>query len=57
MPKLEALVSFTRAMVVQRGWVEEAASKNFLEAGFTEQHMLGVILAIGIRRSVIIPII
>ncbi|WP_018948892.1 carboxymuconolactone decarboxylase family protein [Thioalkalivibrio sp. ALMg11] len=48
-PKLEALRQFTRAMIEQRGWVDEAAQQAFLDAGYTHPQMLEVILAIGLK--------
>lgn len=48
-PKLEALRRFTRAMIEQRGWIDEATQSAFLEAGFTPQQMLEVILGIGLK--------
>jgi len=45
-PKLEALRTFTLAMVRNRGDVDEAGVKTFLDAGFTKRHILEVILGI-----------
>lgn len=47
--KLEALSQLTQAMIIQRGWVSEEVTKAFLRAGFTEKHILSVILAVGIK--------
>lgn len=43
--RLEALRSFTTAMIEERGWVSEADIANFLAAGFTKANILDVILA------------
>lgn len=43
-PKLEALRSFTLAMIRDRGFVSDAETKAFLDAGFTETNILEVIL-------------
>ncbi|WP_019584391.1 carboxymuconolactone decarboxylase family protein [Thioalkalivibrio sp. ALE16] len=48
-PKLEALRQFTRAMLEQRGWVDEPTQQAFLDAGHTPAQMLEVILAIGLK--------
>jgi alkylhydroperoxidase family enzyme len=42
--KLEALRSFTLAMIRDRGFVSDAETKAFLDAGFTETNILEVIL-------------
>lgn len=47
--KLEALAVFTRAMVTSRGLPGQAAIDAFLAAGFSERHVLGIILAIGVK--------
>ena len=48
-PKLEALARFTRLMVTSRGMPEKAAVDAFLAAGYSERHVLGIILAIGVK--------
>ncbi|WP_017941902.1 MULTISPECIES: carboxymuconolactone decarboxylase family protein [unclassified Thioalkalivibrio] len=48
-PKLEALRQFTRAMIEQRGWVDEPTQQTFLNTGHTPAQMLEVILAIGLK--------
>ncbi|MFV4845879.1 carboxymuconolactone decarboxylase family protein [Edwardsiella tarda] len=44
--RLEALRTFTLAMVRQRGEVDEATLEAFLAAGFTRRHILDVILGL-----------
>ena len=43
-PKLEALRSFTLAVVRDRGAVDDATVQTFLDAGYTRQNILEVIL-------------
>jgi uncharacterized peroxidase-related enzyme len=47
--KLEALRRFAATMVRTRGNPGESDATGFLGAGFTEQHILGVILAISVK--------
>ena len=47
--KLEALSTFTRQMVRERGKVSERMLDNFTEAGCTSQQVLEVILAVAIK--------
>lgn len=47
--RLQALSHFTQAMVTQNGRVKNEDAKLFLDAGFTENQMLAVILAVGIK--------
>jgi uncharacterized peroxidase-related enzyme len=47
--KLQAVATFTEAMVVSRGNPGRAAVDAFLSAGYTEQHVLGVVLAIACK--------
>lgn len=47
--KLEALRAFTSKVVVNRGWVSEADVEAFLEAGYTRQHVLEVILGVAVK--------
>lgn len=47
--KLEALRRFTAAVVEARGWVGEAETAAFMEAGFTPQQILEVVLGIGMK--------
>lgn len=47
--KLRALSAFTRAMVEKRGWPSESDAKTFLEAGYSETHVLEIVLAIAVK--------
>lgn len=47
--RLEALRVLTAALVSKRGWVETSDLDAFLAAGFTQAHVLGVILGIGLK--------
>jgi len=48
-PKVGALSTFTRQMVVKRGLISKADGAAFLGAGYTERHMLEVVLAIAVK--------
>jgi uncharacterized peroxidase-related enzyme len=48
-PKLEALRSFTRKMVASRGNPTTEDAEAFLNAGYSEEQILGVIFAIGVK--------
>ncbi|CAL1242003.1 carboxymuconolactone decarboxylase family protein [Candidatus Methylocalor cossyra] len=48
-PRLDALAVFTRAVVRQRGWVDEGAIASFLAAGFSRANALDVVLAITLK--------
>jgi len=48
-PKLEALARFTRLVVQKRGFVGDGALKTFFEVGYSERHVLEVIVAIGLK--------
>jgi uncharacterized peroxidase-related enzyme len=48
-PKDRAIAEFTKAMVHHRGWVPEQETQKFLEAGFTKQNILEVILVVTIK--------
>jgi len=48
-PKLAALASFTKTMVMGRGLPSKQDVKTFLEAGFTERQILDIILAISVK--------
>lgn len=48
-PRLGALHEFTTAMVATRGRPEPGDLAAFLKAGYTEQHVLAVVLAIAIK--------
>ncbi|GAA4722473.1 carboxymuconolactone decarboxylase family protein [Isoptericola chiayiensis] len=45
-PHLEALRTFTLAMVRQRGEVDDATVQTFLDAGFTQRQVLEIVLGI-----------
>ena len=47
--KLDALCNFARVMTVGRGKPSGSEVNKFLEAGYTEKHILSVILAIGVK--------
>ncbi len=47
--RLGALHRFVQGMVRQRGWVSQEEVDAFLEAGFTEKHILGIVLAIAVK--------
>jgi alkylhydroperoxidase family enzyme len=47
--KLEALRQFTRVMTESRGNPTPEQGQAFLEAGYTEAHMLAIILAISVK--------
>ena len=49
--KLEALRTFTAQMVNKRGWVSDEEIQAFLDAGFTQRHILEVI--VGLSHKVI----
>jgi AhpD family alkylhydroperoxidase len=48
-PKLAALSKFTELMVVGRGLPTKAEVEEFLRAGYTEHHILGIVLAIAVK--------
>lgn len=50
-PRLQALRSFTGRLVENRGWVADEEVSQFLAAGYTQQHILEVIL--GLSHKVI----
>ena len=50
-PKLEALRSFTRSLVVNRGWVSDEELTAFINAGFTRQHVMEVL--VGVAHKVV----
>lgn len=47
--KLEALRVFTQAVVESRAWLLPEDIQEFLSVGYTEQHMLEVILGVGVK--------
>ena len=48
-PKLDALATFTLAMLETRGLPSHAQVDAFLGAGYTEQHVLFVVLALAVK--------
>lgn len=48
-PKLRSLADFTQIMSETRGNPSSAAAKAFLAAGYTETHILGIVLAISVK--------
>lgn len=48
-PKLAALAAFTKTMIEKRGNPSPEDARAFLKTGFTEQHILAVILAIAVK--------
>ena len=47
--KLEALRTFTRTLIDKRGFIGKADADAFLATGYTEQHILGVVLALSVK--------
>jgi uncharacterized peroxidase-related enzyme len=47
--KLAALSQFTKKMVASRGRPRKSDVEAFLRAGYTERHILGIILAIAVK--------
>ncbi len=47
--KLEALATFTKAVVNERGWVTSAATDAFLAAGYENAHALEVVLGVTLK--------
>lgn len=47
--KLEALSSFTRTVVRERGWATGASLQAFLDAGWTKQQALEVVLGVAMK--------
>lgn len=48
-PTLQALAVMVREMLLSRGRPSVDAAKDFLAAGFTERHMLEIVLAIAVK--------
>ncbi len=48
-PKLRALYAFARTLVRKRGLVGEADVRPFLEAGYGERQILGIVLAAAVK--------
>lgn len=47
--KLDALRTFTRLLIEKRGHAGDDALAAFLEAGYTQQHALDVVLALAVK--------
>jgi len=47
--KLQALRAFAETMTVTRGWPDEGALEALLQAGYSKQQLLEVILALGYK--------
>jgi len=47
--KLEALRTFTRAVLTADGWVDQKTLQAFYKAGYQQQHVLEVILGISFK--------
>ena len=47
--KLKALSTFTRAMTSKKGLPSASDLSSFLESGYTEKHILGVIAGLGVK--------
>ncbi len=47
--KLEALRQFTGKMVADRGWVSTENVQAFLDAGYTREQVLDVVLGVGLK--------
>ncbi len=48
-PKLNALVSFTREVVSERGYVSENTKNEFLRQGYSEVQMMEVIVGVALK--------
>ena len=46
---MQVLQKFTQRMVEARGWVDERETEEFLNAGYTKQQVLEVILGIALK--------
>lgn len=47
--KTAALIKFTRAIVKQRGWVDEATVNEFLAGGYNRAQLLDVLVITGLK--------
>ncbi|NEV93570.1 peroxidase-related enzyme [Psychroflexus sp. YR1-1] len=47
--KLDALSNFTTSVAKERGYPTETATKALKEAGYTDQHIAGVITGVGMK--------
>lgn len=47
--KLNALRDFTRKLVDERGWVKEADTREFLDAGYTRAQVFEVVMGVAMK--------
>ncbi len=47
--RLEALRGFCQTVVQKRGWLDDADVDTFLAAGFTQENVFEVVLAVGVK--------
>jgi len=47
--KFRALSEFSKAMIVKRGYPSEEEIANFLDAGFTKSHILGIVAGAAVK--------
>lgn len=47
--RLDALATFTRTVVRERGWAGDAAVQAFVDAGFTQGQVLEVVLGVSLK--------
>ena len=47
--KLQALSEFTRAIMRAQGWLDRSDVEPFLAAGYSERHILAIILAVAVK--------
>jgi len=47
--KLKALSEFSKTMIIKRGYPSEDDITNFLEAGYTKSHILGIIAGAAVK--------
>jgi len=47
--KLDALATFTRQLIDKHGWVSDDDVQTFLDAGYTRQHVLDVVLGLAMK--------
>jgi uncharacterized peroxidase-related enzyme len=48
-PRLDALATFVRQVVIQRGWVDPAGLQAFEDAGYSRSQALDVILGVSLK--------
>ena len=47
--RLDALRTFTQAVVRQKGWVSDATLEDFIDAGFNQSQVLEVLMAVAMK--------